>query len=88
VGDEEVRVGRIHEHHVHVVVGDDLQCEAADFAEEVEIREVHRRIVDRRPADPVVDRDAKVLVVAICHEPTLRLAQETRASSGIAAGSR
>jgi hypothetical protein len=67
VGDEEVVVGRIHDHHADVLVGGHIGGESAQFQDQVHIQQVYRRVVDRRAADSIRDRDSNALVAVVAH---------------------
>ncbi len=71
MGDEELGVGRVHDHHAHLFVRGDLRNEAAELENQIGIQQVDRWIVDGRAADPVSNGDSNVLVVVIGHEQTL-----------------
>jgi hypothetical protein len=67
VGDEELRVRRVQDHHPHVVVGLDLPAEAVQLQDQLEVQEVDRRLVDGRPGDAPVHRDRQCVVVLVGH---------------------
>jgi Alpha/beta hydrolase domain len=67
VGDEGVRVGRIHDHHANVLVGGHFGAESAQFEDEVDVQQIYRRVVDRRAADSIRGRDSNALVAVIAH---------------------
>jgi len=67
VGDEEIGVGRIDDHHTDVLVGGDLPRESAEFQDQVHVQQVYRRVVDRRAADSIRERDSNALVAVVVH---------------------
>jgi hypothetical protein len=52
-----------------VVVRIDGAPQRRQFEDQVQIEQVDRRIVDRRPADAIGNGDANVLVVGVRHVP-------------------
>jgi hypothetical protein len=52
-----------------VVVRSDGAPQRHQFEDQVQIGQVDRRIVDRRPADAIGNGDANVLVVGVRHVP-------------------
>jgi hypothetical protein len=54
-----------HNHHANILVGGPLAGDSAQFQDQVHVQQVYRRVVDRRAADSVCDRDSNALVAVV-----------------------
>ena len=86
--DEEVRVGRVHDHDANLVVCGHFGGEAAELDDQAGVQQIDRRIIDGRATDAVADHDSNVLIVPVGHGQTLCDEVVMRLSSGFGGPSR